>query len=188
MDAGTSEDLLFPVVNDYDRHTWIGKVAEGRALIDRGSTVEWFDGDRVSTLTLPDQPRRDGVPVLSSVVTIDTEYWSPRVNAPERFVILVDESGQRLASLARINDAIVRGYQQVDFERIWPDVSFSRLAARGVASVHESAVDFREVNRMHPGTVGRWSIVTRSRRIVLTTWTVLAALIMVGLLVALLTR
>jgi hypothetical protein len=185
--AGDDVVLLEPVVNDYDALTKVGSVAQGRRLLDRGGYVEWQDAGQTQRWTLPDQTPQAGTPILASVVEADTELHALRGGGPERYVLLADGGGRTLVVLALITRAPGPTYEQVDFDRIWPDGQFDALVARGVQRLQESHHDVRALDNAHPGAVARWRILLFSRAsywtqvvVLVTALLALAARVLIG--------
>jgi hypothetical protein len=161
--TGNEATLLQPAVNEYDALTRIGKIAQGRVLLDRGDHVEWRDGTQTQRWTLPDQPRQGETPIMTSLIVADTWFKTWRIDAPERYVLLADEAGRAMTVLALITTAAGPTYEQVDFDRLWPVGSFDQLHTRGVNRVEESYSDLGALNRAHPGTVARWRLLVGTR-------------------------
>lgn len=161
--TGMEGTLLRPVVNEYDALTSVGKAAMGRVLLDRGDHVEWRDGDLAQRWTLPDQPRQTGRPVLTSLIVADAWFKTWRMDVPERYVLLADEQNRTMTVLALITTAAGPTYEQLDFDRVWPNGSFDQLISRGVKRVEESYPDLGALNRAHPGAVARWRLVVGTR-------------------------
>jgi hypothetical protein len=172
--TGGEAVLLRPVVSEYDALTSFGRVAAQRSLVDAGDHVVWHDGELTQRWTVPDQPARPGMPVLSAVVVADTQFWNLRTAVWERYVFLTDDAGGTLAVLARITDGGGTTYEPVDFDRVWPPDGFDGLVARGVAQHRESFPDLRALDKAHPRAVARGRAIVGSRALTWTWWGVLA--------------
>jgi hypothetical protein len=181
---GDGEVLPSARVNVYDEHTSIGATALSRRLVDAGDHVIWHDGGTATTWTLPDQPPRDGTPVLTSVARVDTAWSSAEGPSPETYLLLLDQNGRTLARLALVSLQMGPTYEPVDAERIWPDEVFEPLAARGVPVVTEEFAAFEDLERAHPGAVPTSRLVLGSRWANRVFWAFLVASLVAAVLIA----
>ncbi|MBI1376894.1 MAG: hypothetical protein GC157_05355 [Frankiales bacterium] len=183
--ADTGDVLLAPRVDEADALTPRGRLAARMRLVAREGDVVWHLGDTEQEWTLPDQPRREGTPVLAAVEYADT--WRPGqrgVLLPEGYLLLVADDGTPLARLARVSTFDRDLYSERDLRRIWPDPVFDRLLARGVVRRTVQYADTRELNRARPGAVPPTRSMVFSGRSVAVGWVIALVVLLVAILIA----
>jgi hypothetical protein len=174
--------LLRAHVSEPDALTRRGRAAARMRLADHGHTVVWSLGDTTTTWTLPDQPRCDGVPVLTTVERAETWRTGARgVVLPESYLLLVADDGVPLARLARVSTFDPDLYSEKDVARLWPDSAFDPLLARGVVRRTTTYPDLAALQAARPGAVPLSRSVTLTGRQIALLWAAALAVLVVVL-------
>ena len=181
--------LLLPEVNHFDGHTRFGDRAGRSRLDDAGDHVRWTGPGGDQSWTLPDQPGRPDLPVLTSVVYVDTQQYGPRGPIPARVLLLAGEDGATLATLGIASSApLTSGPVGEDMDRVWPRHGFATLEARGVRVTTEFVDDFGRLNKVHRRAAGWKDVALYSKWSIRVLWLSIAALAAIMVAAPVLTR